>query len=184
MVARGKKRELDVDALELPKDDQRTDTTTRAGVAMYLAGYGWDFIAERQGYSSPKAAQVAVEKFIGSTYEATDLLAARQKSLARKERLVQSLWSDATNPFELDEDGRRTNRRNENHLPAVDRTIRVLEGLDRLQGLNAPTMVEVYRPGADEFLDTVRVLKEKVLEEIPSEGNIFDGDVVDAEVVE
>lgn len=155
--------------------------TLRAATAAHLAGFGWDVIAERYGYSNPKGAQVAVEAFIGKTIGSGDLQAARYKSLARKERLLQSVWFDATHPFELDEFGEKTENRNEAHLASLDRATRILESIDRLQGLNAPTQVEIYRPGADEFLETIAELKKKVLEGTPQEGDIFDAEVVDDE---
>lgn len=158
-----------------------SQNSLRAAIAAHLAGFPWDIIAERYSYSSPKQAQVAVETAIGQSWTSTDLSAARNKSLARKEAILRSLYNDATTPFVLDESGKPTKERNEAHLPAVDRALRVLESIDRLLGLNAPVQMEVYRPDADEFMQVVSSLKQKLLEGEVKEGDIFDAEVVDEE---
>lgn len=156
-------------------------TQLRAAVAAHLHGFSYDVIAERYRYSSAKTAQVAVEKALGETYTSSDVVAARNKSLARKEHLMQSVWYDATHPYQVDEDGRRTSKRNEAHLPALDRAIRIGESIDRLLGLQAPTQVEIYRPGSEEFLETITTLKAELLRGQPQEGDIFDAEIVDDE---
>lgn len=153
----------------------------RAAVAAHLAGFGWDMIAERYGFSSPMVAKITVERFIGETFTSGDLQAARNKSLSRKEKVLQGIWWDATHPFMADGDGQATDQRNEAHLASVDRAIRVMEGIDRLLGLNAPTQVEVYRPEANEFLEVLAALKQKELEGQPTEGDIFDAEIVEDE---
>ncbi len=158
-----------------------TEGTLRAAVAAHLAGFGWDIIAERYFYSSAKAAQVAVETMIGNSWTSSDLSAARNKSLARREAILRGLYADATTPYVLDDKGKPTSTRNEAHLPAVDRAIRVLEGIERLLGLNAPVQLEVYRPDADEFMELVSSMKQKMLEGEVQEADIFDAEVVEDE---
>lgn len=154
-------------------------TNLRAAVAAHLAGFHWDVIAERYGFASPMTAKVTVERFIGETFTSSDLQAARNKSLSRKEKVLQGIWWDATHPFLSDTEGKATDQRNEAHLASVDRAIRVMEGIDRLLGLNAPTQIEVYRPEASEFLEVLATLKAKELEGKPSEGDIFDAEIMD-----
>lgn len=160
---------------------QRNRSNLRAAVAMNLAGIGWDVIAERRGFSSPKQAQMQVEKLMGETWGSSDVVAARARSLARKEALLRSVWDDATHPYLTTADGRDTDQRNELHLAYLDRAIRLAESIDRLQGTNAPTVVEVYRPGADEFMSTVAELRKALMAGEPEEADIFDAEVVDDE---
>lgn len=166
-------------ALKIDTVEEKPESTLRAATAAHLAGFTWDQIATRYEYSSAKAVQVAVESLIGRTFTSSDLSAARNKSLARKEQILKGLYYDATHPFISDENGEKTGERNEAHLPAVDRALRVLESIDRLLGLNAPTQIEVYRPGAEEFMETLGEIRSAMLE-----GQVKEGDLWDAEVVE
>lgn len=180
MAVVSKKDELEAFDEDLPELDANGQSL-RAAVAAHLAGFGYDIIAERYGYADPKSAQIAVEGLLGRTFTASDLPAARNKSRARKERLLQSVWYDATHPFIVDEKGNQTEQRNEAHLASLDRAIRIAESIDRLDGLNAPTQVEIYRPGAEEFLTTVSELREALMAGGPREADIFDADIVDDE---
>lgn len=174
------------DELESFDSDEPVVRSSRAqllaAVAAHLAGFSYDVIAERYTYKSAKTAQIAIENMLGSSYTSSDLTAARNKSLARKERLLQAVWWDAIHPWEMDANGQQTTHRNEAHIAAVDRAVRLLESIDRLLGTNAPTQVEVYRPGADEFLTIVTDLKKAVMAGQPEEADIFDADVIDDEV--
>lgn len=162
-----------------PKLEKKSPTTIRAAVAMALAGYDYGQIAERFDYSSPFAAKTSVELMLGETVGEEDVKALRNKSLARKERLLSSLWWDATHPYLLDEDGKVTDQANERFFSASDRAARLTDSIDRLLGLNAPTQVEIYRPDTEEFLGTLAAMRQKILEGMPEEGDIFDVEVLD-----
>lgn len=166
--------------VELPNENpkKRKVVQTRAAVAAYLAGIDLGTIAKNYGYGSPKDAQVAIEILIGETWTPSDLSAVRNKSLARKERLLQSVWYDATHTFLVDKDGKQTDQRNELHLAYLDRAIRIAESIDRLTGANAPTQIEVYRPGSEEFLSTIAELRAAITEGEPQEADLFDEEIV------
>jgi hypothetical protein len=166
---------------EVAKRPEPTEAGLRAAIAAHLAGFPWDVIAERYNYQSPKTAQTAVETAIGNSWTSSDLSAARNKSLSRKEAILRGLYNDATQPYVLDKDGKSTGTRNDAHLPAVDRALRVLESIDRLLGLNAPVQMEIYRPDADEFMQVVTAMKQKLLEGEVKEADIFDAEVMDDE---
>lgn len=159
--------------------DGKSDTTLRAAAAMALAGYGYDNIARTHSFSSAFAAKTAVEVLLGETVGDHDLQALRNKSLARKEKLLSGVWWDATHPFLPDDEGNDGPERNENYYAALDRAIRLGDAIDRLMGLNAPTQMEVYHPDAEEFIGTLNVLRQKMLEGQPEEGDIFDAEVLD-----
>jgi len=162
--------------------NQTQRTTQKAAVALYLAGADFEEIATRCNYSTAAVARVAVEKLIGETYKPTDLEAARNKARARYERLLQGVWFDATHPYEVDEDGRPVENRNEAHLPSLDRARSLIGDLARLDGLNAPSQLQVYVPGADEIMAVVSTLREAKMEGIAREADIFDE--IEAEVVD
>ena len=154
-------------------------STLRAAVAAHISGAPWDWIAERYQYSSPQTARVAVEKFIGETHTASDLTSARNKARARYERLLQGTWYDATHPFLVDDKGKQLAERNEAHLPSLDRARGLVGDLARLDGLNAPTQLQVYVPGADEIMEVVGALRQAKLEGTAKEANIFDAEVIE-----
>ena len=157
-------------------------TTQKAAVALYLAGASFDEIANRCAYSSAQVARVAVEKLIGETYTDSDMGAARNKARARYERLLQGVWFDATHPYQTDETGQPVESRNEAHLPSLDRARGIIGDLARLDGLNAPSQLQVYVPGSDEIMAVVNTLRETKLAGIAREPDIFDE--IEAEVVE
>lgn len=156
-------------------------TAIRGAVAMFLAGYDLETIANRYQYSSAARAQEAIDRELAKSYTSADLSAARNKSLAQKMTLLRSLWPDATNPFLREEDGTITKQRNEAHLPYNKQALMVIESIDRLLGTNAATQVEFYRPDADEFLTTMASLRAIVLENEGVEGDIFDAEILEIE---
>ena len=154
-------------------------STMRAAVSWHLGGADWATIAQRFGYSSPQAARVAVEKFEGDLVGSSDITAARNKALARYERMLNSVWPDAVMPFLAEADGRPGKDRNEAHGAALDRARALVGDMVRLQGLAAPTQLQVYMPGADEMLEVVAALRSAKLSEIAQEADIFDAEEVD-----
>lgn len=165
--------------LEQQKEaSQSGSSTIRAAVALHLAGADWDIIATRCAYSSPQTARVAVEKFLGETYTASDLTSARNRARARYDRLLQSVWPDATRPFEFDAAGNQTGERNEAHMAALDRARALIGDLARLDGLNAPSQLQVYVPGSDEIMAVVATLRQAKLEGIAQEADPFGEEIV------
>jgi hypothetical protein len=154
-------------------------TTLRAAVAAFLGGAPLDWIAERHGYSSPQTARVAVERFLGETHTATDLNAARNKARARYERLLQGEWWDATHPFEEKKDPKADDVRNEAHQAALVNARGLVGDIARLDGLNAPTQLQLYVPGSEEMMAMVANLRELKQGKPAAEADIFDGEIVE-----
>ena len=167
-------------SLEEMREAGDTDLVTlRAAVQWHLSGADWMTIAQRFGYSSPNAARVAIERFEGDMVESTDVVAARNKARGRYERLLQGEWYDATHPFVVDDRGKQTKDRNEAHDKALQNARGLIGDIARLDGLNAPTQLQVYVPGSDEIMEVVATLREAKLGEIAREANIFDAEVVE-----
>jgi hypothetical protein len=153
-------------------------TTLRAAAAAYLGGAPLDWIAERYNYTNAQTARLAVERLLGETYTNSDLATARNKARARYERLLQGAWYDATHPFEVNEDGEQTKTRNEAHMPALDRARGLIGDLARLDGLNAPTQLQVYTPGSEEIMAVVTAIRQEQMLGVAKEADIFDADEV------
>lgn len=170
-------------SLEEIREGAETNLSTlRAAVQWHLSGADWHTIAKRFNFSSPQAARVAIEKFEGDMVESSDIVAARNKTRGRYERLLQSEWFDATHPFIVDEDGKQTEQRNDAHDKALANARGLIGDLARLDGLNAPTQLQVYVPGSDEIMAVVSELREAKMGEIAREADVFG--IVDAEIVE
>jgi hypothetical protein len=152
-------------------------SSLRAAVQWHLSGADWATIAQRFGYSSPQAARVAVEKFEGDMVDSSDVVAARNKARGRYERLLQSEWYDATHPFLVDNNGKQTEKRNDAHDKALANARGLVGDLVRLDGLGAPTQLQVYVPGSDEIMAVVQELREAKLGEIAREADIFDAEI-------
>lgn len=155
----------------------------RKAVAMSINGFGWAQIAEVCDYATPRSAQSAVERLLGETYTNSDLQSARTKARARYEKLLQGVMPDAQSPYVRDKDGKVTDERNEMHLPSVAASVKLIESIARLDGLNAPTEIK-YSPGAVEFAETMGAIKQSLNADAPESGSIFDDeDIIDAEEV-
>lgn len=155
----------------------------RKATTMSVHGYGWSKIAEECGYATPRSAQTAVERLLGETYTSSDLQSARTKARARYETILQSAMPDATNAYIRDDKGRVTTERNEAHFPAAALSVKLIESIARLDGLNAPTEIK-YSPGAIEFAETIGAIKQTLNADAPESGSIFDDeDIIDAEEV-
>lgn len=169
-------------SLEEQREAAQTNLTTlRAAVQWHLSGADWVEIAQRFDFSSPQAARVAVEKFEGDMVDSSSVAAARNKARGRYERLLQSVWYDATHPYVVDDSGRQTKDRNEAHEKALANARGLVGDLTRLDGLNAPTQLQVYVPGAEEIMQVVSELRTARLGEIAQEADIFDAEIVDDE---
>lgn len=166
--------------LEEIAEGVRTNLTTmRAAVQWHLSGASWHSIAQRFFFSSPQAARVAVEKFEGDMVDSSDVAAARNKARARYERLLQAEWADATSPFKLDDKGHPTKERNDAHQQAMINARGLIGDLTRLDGLNAPSQLQLYVPGAEELMAVVSKLRDAEMGEIAREPDIWEAEVVE-----
>jgi hypothetical protein len=165
--------------LEEQKEAASTNLSTlRAAVQWHLSGADWPAITERFNFTSPQAARVAVEKFEGDMVESTDVVAARNKARGRYERMLQGIWYDATHPFLVDGNGVQTDQRNEAHVKSLELARGLIGDIARLDGLNAPTQLQLYVPGSEEIMALVQEIREVKMGDIAREPDIFDAELV------
>lgn len=166
----------DDDAVEVRSKPVRS---VRAAVAMKIAGASYVEIAQTLEYRTPAAARMAVEQGLASTIEdEDDLRAVRKMSSARLEALMKSLAPNALHPKiidPLDKDGRRMVA-NPDHLPYAREFLRVVDRHIRLHGADAPQLIGLVNPNAEQFEQVIGALVRGELGAPPEEGDIFEED--------
>lgn len=149
----------------------RTDAADRASKAwrMRVAGGSWEEIARSLGMKGgAPAAYRAVKNYFGAVPQ-PDREMLREIARQRGERL----WLRAAAAVE------------EMPSPAAIRAaVAVLERAAKLDGLDAPTKVEVHDPDHAEFTAFVELAAKGAGMALPVEADIFDAAYVDAEIVE
>lgn len=158
-------------------DDKQLITSTRADAderatkawRLRVAGGSWEDIAQALGMrGGAPAAHRAVKNYFG-TVPQIDREMLRGIARARGE----VVWLRALKALEAS-----------NGAPAAVRAaISVLERQARLDGLDAPTKVEVKQPDELEFEQVVRLAAVGAGLALPEEGDPFE-DIEDAEIVE
>lgn len=148
----------------------RADAAERASTAwrMRVAGHGWDEIAKTLGMKGgAPAAHRAVSRYFGKVPQ-PDREMLREVARQRTEML----WLRAAEKVE------------ETPSPATIRAaVAVLERASKLDGLDAPSRVEVTPENA-EFVAIIEAAARGMGIAVPVEADIFDAEYVDAEVVE
>ncbi|WP_314475150.1 hypothetical protein [uncultured Microbacterium sp.] len=157
-------------------DDKYLVTRTRADAAeraskawrMRVAGGGWDDIAKALGMKGgAPAAYRAVKNYFGKVPQ-VDREMLREIARQRGERL----WLRAAAAVE------------EAPSPAAIRAaVAVLERVAKLDGLDAPSRVEVS-PEAADFMAVIDAAARGMGLVLPVEADIFDAEYVDADEVE
>lgn len=148
----------------------KSQTTARAAVAMKISGASYVEIAEELGYVTPQSARIAVEELIASAYdENTDYKSLRNIASARLEKLMRSLAPTALDPNDPD------------HLPYARQFLSVIDRHIKLHGIDAPQVVTVVNPDADEFERVVGALAQQALAQGPQEADVVLFEQVDGD---
>lgn len=142
-----------------------------SAIQMRRGGALWDEIAEVLGYPTGRTAQVQVEKALEKeldTPEGREFL----KRLAdeRYNRLLRAVWTQSIDPDHPDQ------------LAYFDRSVKVIERLNKLHGLDAPTEYVVSTPSQAELESWVAQMTAASTPEV-EQADIFGGEVVAGEVV-
>lgn len=156
--------------------ENKSQSNARAAVALRLSGASYPEIAMTLDYTTPTAARIAVEGMLAAAYdEETDYKSLRNVASARLEKLMKSLAGKAFNPKDPD------------HLAYARQFLSVADRHIKLHGIDAPQMVSVINPSAEEFERVVGALAQKALADQPQEADIGvleqieDADIVDWE---
>jgi AraC-like DNA-binding protein len=133
-----------------------------------VAGADWAMIAREVGYANSSNAYRAVQRFFGQVPD-VDREMLRGVARARGE----ALWLRAFTEVE----------RSKGAPAAVRAAVAVLERHARLDGLDAPSQVEVRSPESEQFQAFVDAAARGMGLALPAEADIFATEYVDADVV-
>ncbi len=170
----------DTDRKEVERRDVRSKSAAQMATNLFIAGFDWATIAEKCEYTSPRVARAAVEKVLAEVYSADDRVAMRNGMSAQLDAVLRSLA-----PKALHAKVRRVDQRsgevtivdNDLHLPYASAFVKVLEQKARLHGLNAPQVVALVDPDAEQFQDVLRMMATDEDLTIGDDVNIFADEV-------
>lgn len=151
----------EADRKEVERRDVRSKSAAQMATNLHLAGFDWATIAERCEYTSPRVARAAVEKVLAEVYGNDDRVAARNSMSAQLDALLRSLAPRALHAKIRQVDQRTGEVKivdNDLHLPYAAGFAKVLEQKAKLLGLNAPQVVALVDPDAEQFQETLRLM--------------------------
>ncbi len=165
------------DRKEVERRDVRSKSAAQMATNLHLAGFNWAEIAERCEYSSARVARAAVEKVLANVYGDVDRVAARNTMTAQLDGVLKSLAPRALHSKTRSVDERTGEvvvRDNEWHLPYAGAFVKVLEQKAKLLGLNAPQVVALVDPEAEQFQDVLRIMASEDGLAVGEDVDIFD----------
>lgn len=106
-------------------------TNAQSAVALVIAGASFADVARMLNYKSAAEAKKAVEKALSSTVTLSEKKYLQSLATRRYEALLKSVMPRATNP------------KDSNQLAFNQRAQSILDRMVRLQGLEAPTQIQI-----------------------------------------
>lgn len=161
-------------ALEQFRKVPKATTRHRAAAKLRVRGASFTDIADTLGYTNPTAARTAVEIALANMNPEEDLTSQRQLALARLESLLQSLSGKAlSSKLKVEIDGIEKMVANDEHIPYAKMFLAVVDRIIKLQGIDAPTQIELHTPETAEFEAVIRSLTKITNAGATQEGDIF-----------
>jgi hypothetical protein len=166
-------------ALESMRKVPAATTRHRAAAKLRVRGADYNDIAETLGYTNGQAARAAVEIALADMNPSEDLTSQRQLALARLEGLLRSTSKGALSPMITVEtvtpQGTIVEHRvvNEGHIAYAKLHLSIIDRIIKLQGIDAPTQIELRTPDAIEFEKVIAGLNKISREGQAEEGDIF-----------
>jgi hypothetical protein len=157
---------------DLATVNSMNNETVRSALALWTAGATYADIAAQFRLRSPAVAGMAIERALSESVDDTqDRTKLRRRMSLTLDRLLRAVMPkaiDTTNPEQL---------------PAVRTALTVVERYARLNGLDAPTQVDINVVEDDKFNRLVELAARGMGMPIPVEADVFSEEYV-AEVVE
>lgn len=183
----GDPRTDEVVTVTLPAPPKRALTAaekSRRAVALKLGGASYQEIADKLGYADASGARSAVLRAM-ERHTAEDVQTLRQMHGERLETLLASVWPLVTRDMKrtkMEKDGEGylvevEVEDTETRFKAVDRALSVLDRIDKLNGLSAPSQSEhhvthtqetviVARGGEREYIEALEAAHTEKLPEL------------------
>lgn len=160
-------------AEDLATVETMSNDRVRAALALWTAGATYGDIAAQFQFRSPSVAAMAIERALAESVDDTqDRTKLRRRMSLTLDRLLRAVMPKAINA------------ENPEQLPAVRVALTVVERYARLNGLDAPTQVDVNIVDDEKFTTLVELAARGMGIAVPVEADIFDPEYMDAEVVE
>lgn len=150
-----------------PAERRAVERKWEAALELKRMHLSWIEIADVLGYSSARAAQVAVEKALAANMKDEDTGFLRTLVSQKLERLMRST------------DKKANDQNSPEHLPAVGKQRELIADFIKLWGLQAPTEIAIKTPSQAELEQFVtQITGVHALEEAT---DIFEGEIVEDE---
>lgn len=148
--------------------------SVRSCLALWTAGANYADIAKQMHLRSPKVAQLAVERALS---EMVDDHGDKSK-LRRRMSLTLDRFLKAITPKAVDPE-------NPEQLAAVRTGLSIVDRFAKLNGLDAPTEVNIHMPNAEQFETFIALAARGAGIEVPIEADPFSEEYIeDADLVE
>lgn len=167
---------------EVARWNRASRDTAKAAAQLKLSGYQDYEIADLLEYISPGAARAAYEHVFAEAGDLeADIPAARRVLSNQYDAILKSLANKALHEKirRKDKDGVMQTVENSDHLAYASAFVRVLDRKAVLHGLNAPQVLAITNPDAQEFSAAVSRMLQLEGIETSEEGDIWDADVVE-----
>lgn len=143
----------------------------RASLALWTAGATYGDIAAQFGFRSPAVAAMAIERALSENVDDTqDRSKLRRRMSLTLDRLLRAVMPKAINA------------ENPEQLPAVRVALTVVERYAKLNGLDAPTQMDVNIVADEKFTSFVEYAARGMGMAVPVEADIFDAEYVEEEI--
>lgn len=153
--------EMNADVAKPPAGGQMV--RAQAALTLKMSGANYANIADTLGYADPKTARREVERLLASAGGEEDVGKQRVLNTRRLERVLQSLWSRATNPKDTE------------HLAYARTALLYIDRIVKLQGLDAPSQVVVHTPERAEITAWI----EQMVSAVAGANDVLEAEVVD-----
>ena len=161
-------------------------TRQEAAVALRIAGASYSEIMRTLDYVSVTQARQAVERALANSVGDDDKKQARFLASRRIERLLRSVWGQATtetvegiNPMT----GDKVDVLNENHLAYVRAALSLIDRHIRLNGLDMPTEAIIYNPSNREVEEWIQMMVTQNHSDLPQEYDIIEGVAINDDTI-
>lgn len=161
-------------------------TRQEAAVALRIAGASYSEIMRTLDYVSVTQARQAVERALANSVGDDDKKQARFLASRRIERLLRSVWGQATtetvegiNPMT----GDKVDVLNENHLAYVRAALSLIDRHIRLNGLDMPTEAIIYNPSNREVEEWIQAMVTQNHSDLPQEYDIIEGVAINDDTI-
>lgn len=146
----------------------KSSTKAEAAVALFVYGVSFTEIKNKLGYSSAHRARIAVERALAASADSTE-----DRDMARvvvRKQLRRLLAAHMPQAVDI---------KNPNQLAYSARTLAIIDRLGKLDGVDAPTQIQISASDSD-----IMNFVEMLMPEAKKDNEAIEADIVDAEVLD